>query len=530
MASTTNDTTLQKFGLDNWGIPESVKRHTYFVELNKRSMVEAFYEIDKRMKNAGDYHLITNKKTRGFFGREIQAGQVGLYAYKGRPVMAIIPGFYWNFSLTHRFLRTFDITDQIHEYGFTSAQVGQSGALVVEDPENRIFVIRNGGFVAFGAHGRFRVLASVDLLNLGDDSAVYEAITLHQRRILGHRKEIKVEGIIIATFLNVPANNVAIVQQGNELLLLDAGQHVINDPKTTFRRFYSLGERQVQIKTQPAYTVEGVPVVLNVNLRYRVLDAITLSKNYDDPFQALANPAQTAVNSVVSRLSYQQFMRAKKVGGDIPDIDVVPWIESFKTECLSELREQAETYGIVVESFDVLDRELEGALGKDLEKQAEQVLQNQMRATQVELQNRIATETQRGLLEISRVKAEQTKTDADASFYGATKKTDAAFYTDMKNAEAKAKASELEACQNAKNIVLIAEAKKHEVDLLSDAYASVTSEHAKRLQLEEIEVLKRKALPSQTIYFANEANKLCSDVAEGYSFSVGKSLASKDRT
>lgn len=41
--------------------------------------------------------------------------------------------------------------------------------------------------------------------------------------------------------------------------MLKAGQHVITDPATTFRAFYSLGERQVQIKTQPAYTIEGVP-------------------------------------------------------------------------------------------------------------------------------------------------------------------------------------------------------------------------------------------------------------------------------
>jgi hypothetical protein len=59
-------------------------------------------------------------------------------------------------------------------------------------------------------------------------------------------------------------------------------------------------------------------VILNVNLRYKLFDALELSKNYDNPLQALVNPAQTVVNSVVSRLSYQQFMRARKVSGDIP--------------------------------------------------------------------------------------------------------------------------------------------------------------------------------------------------------------------
>lgn len=220
-------------------------------------------------------------------------------------------------------------------------------------------------------------------------------------------------------------------------------------------------------------------------------------------------------------------MRAKKVGGDVPDIDVVPWIESFKTECLKELSDQALTYGIVVESFDVLDRELEGNLGKDLEKQAEQVLQNQMKATQLELQNHIATETQKGLLEISRVKADQTKTEADASFYGATKKADAEYYEAMKKAEASAKASELEAVQNAKNIITIAEAKKLEIEMLAKAYGAVDNDHVKRLQLEEVEVMKRKALPPQTIYFSGNDYRTEKAVAEGYSFSMGRSLATK---
>jgi len=517
-----------KFGLDNWTIPESVKQHPYFVELSGNTMLSAIQELDRRMLAADDYHLITRKRVHSLFGREVQAGQVGIYSYRGRPVLAVNPGYYWNFSLTHSFVKMFDITEEIDCLGFTSAQVGQSGALVVEDPENRIFVIRNGGFAAFGSHGRFRVLASVDTLNLGEDSAVYEP---ESRRLLGHKKVIRSGNVVVATFLNVPANNVAVVQQGNDLLTLEAGQHVITNPKTTFRRFYSLGERQVQIQTKPSYTLEGVPVILHVNLRYRVNDPLLLTRNYDDPFQALSNPAQVSVNAVVSRLSYQQFMRAKKVGGDVPDIDIVTWIEAFKTECLRELIEQASTYGIIVESFDVLDRKLEGDLGKDLEKQAEQVLQNQIKATQLELSNHIAIETQKGQLEITRVKNEQTKTEADAKFYAKNKEADSLYYEEMKKAEAAAQASELEAVQRAKNMVMLADAKKREIDLMTAAFDSVTNDHVKRIQLEEIEVQKRKSLPAQTIYFAggevggaaNGANA----VAEGYAFSIGRALATK---
>jgi regulator of protease activity HflC (stomatin/prohibitin superfamily) len=512
-------------GTDDWTIPESVKNHPYFVELSGKTptMVSAIEELDRRMRQRGDYHLITTKTAHSVLGMCVNAGEVGLYAYKGRPLLAIRPGNYWNYcNFTHTEQGVQKITDSVDFLGFTSAQVGQSGALVVEDPENRVFVIRNGGFAAYGPHGRFRILARVDTLDLGDGCAIKE----DDGRVLGWLRHIRSNNVLVATFLNIPANNVAIVQQGNDLIVLQAGQHVITNPRTTFRRFYTLGERQVKIKTNPAYTVEGVPVVLHVNLRYRLADPIKLTAHYDDPFQALCNPAQTAVNSVVSRLSYQQFMRAKKVGADTTDVKGVPWLESFKSECLLELTAQAQTYGIVVESFDVLDRMLEGALGKDLEEQAEQVLRNQMQATQIELQNHINTETQRGQLEISRVKAEQTKTESDALYYASTRKADAAYYETLKAAEASAASSELHAKQEAKNVITLAEAKKTEIATLSRAYAEVTSDHAKNLQLQELEIQKMRSFPEKTIYFAGGSGALADSVKGGYGLGLGRAMAS----
>lgn len=41
-----------------------------------------------------------------------------------------------------------------------------------------------------------------------------------------------------------------------------------------------------------------------------------------------------------------------------------------------------------------MDRELAGSLGKELEKRAEEVLQTQIKASQIELQNKIKTEEQ----------------------------------------------------------------------------------------------------------------------------------------
>ncbi|KAI8828583.1 hypothetical protein BJ741DRAFT_653492 [Chytriomyces cf. hyalinus JEL632] len=455
----------EKFdGTDDWTVPDSVKSNVYFVEVTS-SLVVALLELERRMVDNLGVHLITRKKKRAFGGKCVQTGEIGIWNRNGRPVIALEPGNYWNFSMRHAWQEKSSITSPVDVLGLTTVLVGQSEAAVVMDPANRIFVIRNSGFAAYGSQGCFKVIEIVDTLNLGESHAHYESSHAGTNgrapAVLGWKRDVNitVSGslITVATFFLVPANNVLILQRGNELLLLKAGQHVITNPNTSFRGFYSLGERQTTFRTQPAYTVEGVPVILNVNLRYRIADPILLTANYDDAFSALANPAQTAVNSVVSRLSYQQFMRAQRIGGDVPD-HVEPWLDAFKSACLSDLRAQATGYGIIVESFDVLDRELEGALGKDLERQSEQVLRNQVQATQIELQNHIATETQRGKLEIAKVEAEQKKTQADAQYYVNMKESDAKYYAVLKDAEAMAESSNLKTTQDVKNSVKAAQA------------------------------------------------------------------------
>ncbi|KAI9008039.1 hypothetical protein BC832DRAFT_591291 [Gaertneriomyces semiglobifer] len=523
--TTTNILAGLNTGTDDWTVPDNVKKHPYFVELggDTSTMMSALEEIDRRMRANHDHHLITCKKPHTIFGdKQVQAGFVGLFKYKGRPIVATQPGLYWNWSLSHHWLGTKDVTEPIDVAGLTMAQVGQSSALVVEDPENRIFVIKNGGFAVYAPNGRFRVLAVVDTLDLGKTCAITES----DGRVLGWLKDIHHNNVRVATFLNVPANNIAVVQKGNTMLALPAGQHVLLNMGTTFRQFYTLGERQAMIKTQPAYTLEGVPVLLTLNLRYRVVDPILLTASYDSAIQALKNPAQIAVNGVVSRLSYQQFMRARRVGGDVPDIDIVPWLDAFKAECLEDLAAHALTYGVEVLAFDVMDRALEGSLGEDLERQAEQVLRNQIEATQVEIQNRIRTETQRGHLEISRVKADQTKTEADASYYASTRTADAEYYENLKRAEAAAAAAQLQAEQEAKNILVLAEARQKEIEVVSRAYAAVSSEHAKLIQLEELEIEKRKALPQKTIYFggAESQGGAASMVSGGLAFGLGQGL------
>ncbi|KAI9358922.1 hypothetical protein DFJ73DRAFT_757813 [Zopfochytrium polystomum] len=411
-------------GTDDWTIPPAVLRHEYFVEVTT-SLAAALEELNTRMIAKKDHRLITKKRRRPFGGKTVPAGFVGVWDRNGRPVIATRNGNYWNFSFRHAWKGTYELTMPIDCLGLTTVMVGQSEAAVVLDPSNRVFIVRNSGFAAFGAQGRFRVVAIVDTLNLGNEHAYYEDNDRKNGRILGWKRDVTTTvksdagptQVTLATFFLVPANNTLILQRGNELMVMKAGQHVITNPNTSFRGFFTLGERQTTFKTQPAYTVEGVPVILRVNLRYQIQDPLLLTAHYDDPLQALSNPAQSAVNSVISRLSYQQFIRAKSIGGDVPDHHVETWLESFKTECVRDLREQAVTYGIIVHSFDVLDRELD--LGRDLDLQSEQVLRNQMQATEIGLQNHVMTETQRqsdlgiGASEIEDLPVPETEDEVD---------------------------------------------------------------------------------------------------------------------
>ncbi|ORZ38202.1 hypothetical protein BCR44DRAFT_34000 [Catenaria anguillulae PL171] len=518
-------------GTDDWSVPESVKQHPFFVETRDGSIVEALRILNDRLISAGMKNLITRKPTRLFFGNTVQAGQIGLYEHNGRPVVAVKPGKYLNMSLVHSWEGRHNITDQLDFLGLTFGQVGQGETLVVQAPNNQVFCIRNGGFCALGYEGRFKIIDVVDTLNLGDECAVREHST---RQLLGWRKEVKAivqttngasVRVTVATFFNVPANNVLIVQQGDRLLELPAGQHVITNPTTTFRGFFSLAERQKTFKTKPAYTVEGVPVILNVNLRYRLAEPLLLARHYDEPFMALENPAQSAVNAVVSRLSYQQFMRAKNVAGaDVPDVDYTSWIETFKDECMRELTRQAETYGICVESFNVLDRELEGDLGKDLQKQADLVLQNQIRATQISLENAIKLEAEKGRLRVAEVEAEQKRT-----------RTDADYYASVKGAAAKTEASAMQAKQDAENIRLLADAKAKEIELISQAYRGVQDSAALHIMLAELEIKKTQALPPNTVYFSGAAGAGSSSgfdqaYMSGYGSALGVGLAQSSDT
>jgi hypothetical protein len=58
--------------------------------------------------------------------------------------------------------------------------------------------------------------------------------------------------------LNIPASNCAILQRGDDLELLGAGQSVITNPSVTLRGLYTLGENQLEMPTKDMYVCERI--------------------------------------------------------------------------------------------------------------------------------------------------------------------------------------------------------------------------------------------------------------------------------
>ena len=81
------------------------------------------------------------------------------------------------------------VSDTVIEFnGFTMVQLSHSQAAVVSDPKNRIFVIRDCGFIAYAVDGRYDVLSVVNPTNL--PIPVTDPFT---KVVLGRRQDVKMK-------------------------------------------------------------------------------------------------------------------------------------------------------------------------------------------------------------------------------------------------------------------------------------------------------------------------------------------------
>ena len=122
--------------------------------------------------------------------------------------------------------------------------------------------------------------------------------------------------------LDIPANNCAILQSGNDLELLPAGQHCIIHPNVTLRGLYTLGENQFEMPTkdmcvllhtlflisvvthylgQYRFTRDQVPVSLKLYLKWQLEEPLKLTAHgYETPYDALRDKTQSILTQIVA--------------------------------------------------------------------------------------------------------------------------------------------------------------------------------------------------------------------------------------
>lgn len=155
----------------------SVKR-PFLVPTGKDGVRGALLAVNEELVRAGHDPIISSKKPGKIIGREVNPGSFGLYEYASQPRILLQPGNYPGFPLGNwigcTYFGTFDLSsnfppmayssahglmkpdDKLSKLGLSIVQVSQNQAAVCLDPQNQVFVVNDGGFVAVAQTGAYR--------------------------------------------------------------------------------------------------------------------------------------------------------------------------------------------------------------------------------------------------------------------------------------------------------------------------------------------------------------------------------------
>ncbi|KAF9066868.1 hypothetical protein BDP27DRAFT_1226841 [Rhodocollybia butyracea] len=476
-------------------IETEIEERPFFVRIGKGGLISALQELDKQLAQSGRQKLLSKKVPTDWIGSEISPGQVGLINHGGSPKILTRPGRYPGFPLRNWWARRFvgkkGLSDTSIEFlGLTVVQVSQNQAAVISDPQNRIFVIKNAGFVAFAIEGTYDVLSIVDQTHL--PGVVKDRTT---GAILGWTHEVKMMSkvaakdreYVVATFLNIPASNCAILQRGDHLELLSAGQSVITNPSVTLRGLFTLGENQIEMPTKDIFTRDQVPVQLTIYLKWQLTEPLKLTTHgYNSPYDALRDKTQSILTQIVAHLDYSSMVvKQRNLGPDNMEDGSDPssaFLDALRTRAMDEMHEAALEYGIILKDLAVIDRQFKGDIALTMDKLTTRALQAQVEAANVDRENSNKVKQEEGALSVARIKAQARNTQADADAYSVI-------------AAAKAEAERLR---------ITAEAEAQAIRIKSNAAAEITDQFARELELRRIEVTKVKAYGSKAVFVPAE--------------------------
>ncbi|KAF8061467.1 hypothetical protein FPV67DRAFT_1673110 [Lyophyllum atratum] len=484
----------------------TINERPFFVPIGKEGIIGALEKLDRQLVQSGRNKILSSKVPTDWTGREVSPGQLGLINHGGNPKILTKPGRYPTFPLRNWWARTWcgtnGLSDTVISFqGLTVVQVSQNQAAVVSDPQNHIFVIKNSGFVAFAIEGTYDVLSIVDQTHL--PGVVKDRLT---GVTLGWTHEVKMKSkiglkeekeYVVATFLNIPASNCAILQRGDDLELLGAGQSVITNPSVTLRGLYTLGENQLEMPTKDIFTRDQVPVSLTIYLKWQLTEPLKLTTHgYNTPYDALRDKTQSILTQIVAHLDYSAMVKQRSLGPDNMEDGTDPssaFLDALRTRAMDEMHEAALEYGIVLKDLAVIDRQFKGEIASTMDKLTTRALQAQVEAANVDRENSNKVKQEEGALAVSRIKAQSANTQADAEAY----KIVAA-------AKAQAQRTKIEAEAQAEATRLAAEAEAEAVRIKAQADAQVVDQFAREMELRRMEVSRVRAYGAKTVFVPAE--------------------------
>ncbi|KAJ7752097.1 hypothetical protein B0H16DRAFT_1547425 [Mycena metata] len=469
-----------------------LKERPFYVPIGKGGLTAALETLDRQLAEYGRNTILSKKMPVQWGGREINPGQLGLINHGGSPKVLTRPGRYPPFPFRNWWARTWagthGISDTVIEFqGLTVVQVSQNQAAVISDPQNQIFVVKNSGFVAFAIEGSYDVLSIVDQTHL--PGLVVDKLT---NVVLGSTHEVKMKSkvghgqekdYVVALFLNIPASNCAILQRGDDLELLGAGQSVITNPSVTLRGLYALGENQLELPTKDIFTRDQVPVSLTLYLKWQLMEPLKLTTRtclYD----ALRDKTQSILTQIVAHLA------------PILEDGIDPssqFLDSLRTQAMDELHDAALEYGIVLKDLAVIDRHFKGEIANTMDKLTTRALHAQVEAANVDRENQNKAKQEEGLLAVAKIKAKSMNAVADAEAY-----------TVVTQARAQAERTKIEAEAHAQATRMAAEADAEAIRIKAEADTKVVDQFAREMEARRMEVTRVKAFGSKTVFVPTE--------------------------
>ncbi|KAI8617486.1 hypothetical protein BC830DRAFT_96246 [Chytriomyces sp. MP71] len=334
-------------GLNDWEIPDKIE-DAWIVPI-KTNMQDALKEIDILMHQEKDNIRLISKFRPGPMGAVVlREGEIAVW--NGHHIsVSMQPGYYWN---SKKWIGNFDTTKPLRVQGLTASLVSPNEVAVVIGPGKLVFIAKPPGFAAFTLKDSFQLLEFVNIKELGSETLITEKLPNGKPgAVLGRKKEVLSDDQSVANFYEVPAKVVLILKNDDELILLRTGLHVVTNSKIKFHGFYSIGDT-IQFTTEPVKTSDGIQVILEVAVKYKVTDPLLLASNYGSLLEALRCPTQAAVSALLTRMTFSQFQRSQQITRkDVTFSSEDNQLDNLKSATLEEFQKVMKEFGIDVRAF-----------------------------------------------------------------------------------------------------------------------------------------------------------------------------------